>query len=480
MVSSFVIYDLMFLAIFSVALGIFFYKRKANFKIEGIAYLYRTKLGIKFIEWTSKKFPKTLRRMQYIVIASGYVLMSAMIYLLVKFSLLYLSSPIAAKALKVPVIIPLVPYLPELFNLDFLPPFYFTYWIIILAIIAIPHEFAHGIFARLKKIKIHSTGFGFLRFFKLPTPFLLAFVEQDEKDMEKASKRDQLAVLAAGTFANVIFTVIFGIIFWLFFISAFTPAGVIFTSYAEDAIPLSAIEKVNGIAVASPSEIPSILNLDEKAVNIEIQNFSFYASPLSVKNAVEGGLQNLVVTLDSPAYRAELSGAITEIDGEKITNYGKLREIIYNRSPGESITITTLQSENQEKVQTVELGNFRGRAFLGIGVRELPLNGVLGWLYQGIANIKDPYVYYESSLGDLGWFIYHMLWWTVLIGISVALFNMLPFGLLDGGRFFYLTVWGITRNKKAGEVAFKVSNYIGLLLLVALMLKWIFIVPSFF
>ena len=70
----------------------------------------------------------------------------------------------------------------------------------ILAIVAIIHEFAHGIFMRKYKIHIKSTGFGFFPFF-LPV-FLAAFVEQDEKSMNKASIFQQKAVLAAGTFAK--------------------------------------------------------------------------------------------------------------------------------------------------------------------------------------------------------------------------------------------------------------------------------------
>ena len=194
MAPGFVFYDIVFLILSTLGVILFLYKRRNNLQRQGLLYLYRTKVGIKFIEWAASKFRRTLNVMQYVVVVCGYVLMISMIYMLIKFSYFYLTSPIAAEALKVPVIVPLVPYLPEIFNLDFLPPFYFTYWIIIIAIIAIPHEFAHGIFARLHKIKIHSTGFGFLG------PFLAAFVEPDDKEMEKKSKFAQLAVLASGTF----------------------------------------------------------------------------------------------------------------------------------------------------------------------------------------------------------------------------------------------------------------------------------------
>src|SRR3989344_4963093 len=204
--ASFIAYDLVFLVLFTLAVVIFLYKKRRNLQRQGLLYLYRTRVGIKFIDWTSLKFPRLLKGMQYVVVFFGYVLMIGMVYLLINFSYTYITSPVAAEALKVPVIVPLIPYLPEIFNLDFLPPFYFTYWIVILAIAAIPHEFAHGIFARAHKIKILSTGFGFLG------PFLAAFVEPDENTMNKRDKFPQMAILASGTFANIVFTVIFALI----------------------------------------------------------------------------------------------------------------------------------------------------------------------------------------------------------------------------------------------------------------------------
>ncbi len=469
MVSTFVIYDVALLVLFTLVTIVFLYKRRHNLQRQGLLYLYRTRVGIKFIEWTSTKFPKTLYYLQFIVVASGYLLMVVMTYFLIKFSYVYLTSPIIAQALKVPVIVPLVPYLPEIFNLDFLPPFYFTYWIIIIAIIAVPHEFAHGIFARLNKIRIHSTGFGFLG------PFLAAFVEQDEKDMEKAKKFPQLSVLAAGTFANIIFTIIFGLIFWLFFVSAFSPAGVIFSSYAEEPIGLNEINMIDGKIVDSIEQIPELVDKNKSFVPIEANGGSYFSEPGQLIRSVEGNLGGIFAIIDSPAFREGLSGVILEVDGVKITSFDKLKELFGAKSPGDIVMIKTMQKNEEIKEYAIELAERDGRAFLGIGIAPPQTKGLLGWVYEFIAEIKDPFVYYESSLGDFGYFIYHLLWWTVLICLSVALVNMLPLGIFDGGRFFYLTVLGITGSKKIGEVAFKVSTYLFLLLLAALMIKWLFI-----
>ena len=469
MVSRLVVYDLIFLVAFTLVVTIFLYKRRKNLERQGLLYLYKTRVGIRFIEWTSIKFPKTLRALQYVVITSGYALMISMTYLLIRFSYFYITSPIAAKALKIPVIVPLVPYLPEIFHLDFLPPFYFTYWIIIIAIIAIPHEFAHGIFAALNKIKIHSTGFGFLG------PFLAAFVEPDEKEMEKRGKFAQLSVLGAGTFANIVFTVIFGLIFWLFFVTAFSPAGVIFNSYAANYVPVSAIDSINGNAVSSLEEFSSFLDINESFISVDVDGKTFFVSPSQLSAAIKNKDSNVVGVFDSPAFREKLSGVISKVDGEKIVSFDQLKKILDGKSPGDKIMIETLQENDQIKNYDIELDERDGKAFLGIAISPPQTRGLLGSVYAFITKIKDPLIYYQSSLGDFGIFIYNLLWWIVLINISVALVNMLPLGIFDGGRFFYLTVWGLTKSKKIGEKAFKLSTWIMLAIVALLMIKWLFI-----
>ena len=472
--AGFIVYDLVFLVLFTLAVVVFLYKRRKNLQRQGLLYLYRTKVGIKFIDWTSKKFPNTLRAMQYVVLVSGYLLMIGMIYLLIQFSYLYITSPVAAKALKVPVIIPLVPYLPAIFNLDFLPPLYFTYWILIIIIIAVPHEFAHGIFARLKGIKVHSTGFGFLG------PFLAAFVEPDEKQMEKAGKFTQLSVLAAGTFANVVFSVIFCLLFWLFFVLAFHPAGVIFNSYASTIVPLSSIVAIDSVPINNVGQIIGVLNKSESFTRISVINGSseeqFYVATPNLVAVIDNNLDNVPVIMDSPAFNARLAGPISEIDGVKITSFDQLRGILSSHEPGDTISITTIDSDSKEsKTQDITLRGVNGKAFLGIGIASSQPRGVMGYISGFITGIKDPFVYYQSSLGDFGLFIYYFFWWAVLVSISVALVNMLPLGIFDGGRFFLITVWAITGSKKAGERAYKISTYLLLALVAALMLKWVLI-----
>jgi len=379
------------------------------------------------------------------------------LWFIIKATYLYLTSPYLAKALKVPIITPLIPYITDIFNISFLPPFYFTYWIIIIAIIAIPHEFAHGIFARLNKIKIISTGFGFLG------PFLAAFVEQDEKQMKKAKKFSQLSVLASGTFANVLVTVLFGLILLLFFVAAFSPAGVNFNTYTFDAINASAITAI-GTSYFDNSTL----------LEIQANNKIYFADEQMLNESSDNS--SIIVYDDSPALRAKLSGTISEIDNKEIRAYSDLNSTLNSYKPGDNITITTIDTDSKNKTTyNITLAEKDGKAFLGIGFLYYKRTGFFSVFYNLFEKVKDPFIYYKSSLGDFGIFIFNLLWWAVLISLSVALVNMLPLGLFDGGRFFFLTIWAMTGKRKLAENAFKISTWFLLFLVFAMLIKWFMI-----
>jgi len=474
---NFVFYDVIFLVLFALFLIIFLYKRRQHLKRQGLLYLYRTSIGLKIINYTAIKFRKLLKPLQYVVIATGYALMAGMIYLLAKFTYIYLSSPLAAQTLKVPVLTPLIPYLPSLFKIDFLPPLFFTYWIIIIAIIAIPHEFAHGIFARLHNIKVHSTGFGFLG------PFLAAFVEPDEKKMEKSGKIPQLAILAAGTFANVLTTIVFGLILWLFFALAFVPAGVnLVNVYPISTVNVSELSESNGMPLA-------LYNLDNSLLTeVKYKNEIRYIDTEMLKLTLTKNSNQTLIYDNSPAFVSRIAGepslmnfdvtvAITEINGVKMDSVQKLNSTLRSFKPNQTINITIIFN-NTEKTTSVTLGDKNGSASLGIMVMPdtMAKKSILSVIYSFISKIKSPSIYYVSLIGDLGMFIFNLLWWIVIVCVGVALTNMIPVGIFDGGRFFFLTIWGITGSKKVGEIAFKLSTWILLLVVAALMIQWFVVI----
>jgi len=144
---GFLAYDITFLILFTVWVIWFLYTRKHNLKREGIIYLYRTKLGIKLIDYVGEKYKKTLNVLQYFAITTGFILMFGILWMLIFTVYTYIRFPQITQIIKAPPIIPLIPYFPSLFGLSsFFPPLYFTYWIIAILVVALVHEFAHGFF----------------------------------------------------------------------------------------------------------------------------------------------------------------------------------------------------------------------------------------------------------------------------------------------------------------------------------------------
>jgi len=451
--------------------GIFlFYERKKLVR-EGPLFLYKTKIGLKIIDSIAKKYPKFLRIASYVIVISGYLLMIAMIALVVLMISSFLD-PEFVQRVKIPPLMPLIPYLPELFKVDWLPPFYFTYWIVILGVLAITHEFAHGIFLRRYGIKIKSTGFGFFPF--LFPVFLAAFVEQDEKSMNKSKSFHQMAVLSAGTFANLITAGLFFIITAIFFTLSFAPAGIQFNSYSYSIINTNTIESINGINTNNLNYQGIIDLINETGFNeIKTSNGNYIATKdFIIKQKTTSG--KIVLYNDSPAIRAGIEGAIIKIDNQKITNWDELGNILSEKSPGDKITITSLIDEKEINYEIIlgENPEKTGKSWLGIGYSETKREGIAGKIISSLSSFKKEHIYYESKF-EAGSFIYNLLWWLVLISFSVALVNMLPMGIFDGGRFFYLTIFGITKSEKAAKNWFKWITYFFLFLLAVLMFFWI-------
>lgn len=481
------IYDITFLVVFTLAVVIFLYKRRSNLKREGPMYLYKTKVGIKLIDYIGTKYKKTLTVLSYFSVICGYILMLGMIYFLYMLLKIYLFQPAYVRQVPVFPLMPLVPYVPELFKISFLPPFYFTYWIIAIAVIAVFHEFSHGIFAKRYGVKIKTTGFGFLG------PFLAAFVEPDDKEMEKKPKFQQIAILSAGTFANIILAVLFLLILIGFFALTYVPAGIMLISPINENIVINNITMIDGLKIQNQNG-DAILDLiienkikDDVIIKCENNSYNFtsvtvdnikYLVPLkNLKSQLENNLSEAKLIFDFPAVRecltkismngttVQIEGVvIQEIDGKKIQNKADIENALKEYKPGDKIKIIF---KNTDGVFTkdVVLGEnpfIKGKSTLGLAFPQLTEPKTFLAKIFGFYNyIKDPIINYEPKWNpEFILFIYNLIWWLVLINFSVALINMWPVAIFDGGRTFMLTVWAITKSEKVAKIAFKVVTYL--------------------
>jgi len=183
--------------IFLVFLSLFLYKNRGKLQTHGkfpffYFCMWKTKFGIRFMEHFSAKFRKPLVILGYIGIFVGFFGMIFLAFSLVQNLIDLFAKPEAPAG--VGLVLPI-----EAKGVIFVP---FFYWIISIFILALVHEFAHGVVSRAHNIKIKSSGFAFLG---LIIPIIpAAFVEPDEKILRKRPHKQQLSVFAAGPFANVI------------------------------------------------------------------------------------------------------------------------------------------------------------------------------------------------------------------------------------------------------------------------------------
>lgn len=185
---------------FIVLLALFVYLERKKFVLQKVLFpvvyilLYRTSVGLKAMDRVAKKFPRLLAKAGTVAWILGYAGMIFIAYkLLENLYLLYF----AKKA--VPGVGILQPFAQNLPGTVYVPFFYFLLSLIVVIMI---HEFSHGVMARVHNLKVKSSGVGVIG---LLAPILpVAFVEPDEKEMAKRPYQQQLSILAAGPFSNIV------------------------------------------------------------------------------------------------------------------------------------------------------------------------------------------------------------------------------------------------------------------------------------
>jgi membrane-associated protease RseP (regulator of RpoE activity) len=398
-------------------------------------YLYRTKLGIKFIEKFSKKYEKGLRAIIPLVLFVGYALMITMFYLLYQTVKIYVTRPDITNVISAPPIMPLIPYFPQIFHVESLmPPFYFTYFLLALMIVAAVHEFSHGIYMKLFKIKIKSTGFAFLG------PILGAFVEEDKKGFGKKKNKDQMTVLAAGVFANFLFGLIFFGLLVLFFSLSYVPSGYNFNVY-----------------IASNSSQNLLDDLNSSAYNLSTAE-----------------LANLSVFYDEQSLQLNNLGVVKEINGGEIKKYSDMRESLTGLNSGKIIDVKIeINGKLKDYNMTVSQHPYNSsQVSLGFGNLQAPQETVKQKILGFFVAYKDPTTNYQQKFESADFF-YNLFWWIMVINFLVALFNMLPIGILDGGKFFHLTIVSLTGSEKVANKFFKIIGWIIFIMFLLMMFYWL-------
>ncbi|MBU0470652.1 MAG: site-2 protease family protein [Nanoarchaeota archaeon] len=218
-----------FIILFYLFVASFLFLKRKKLEVQAkVIFLYRMKWGLKWMDKYAQKFREWIILLGYIGVGAGYVGLVFISYILIKNLYTLIMQPQAVSG--VSLVLPGV----NVPGLGVLP---FWYWLLAIFIIALVHEFSHGIVARAHKIEVKNTGIAFFG------PILGAFVEPNEKKLRKESDIKQYSVLAAGAFSNILL----GIVALLLLTLAFAPlqesmvisTGFTFDNYVDPSLPFA-------------------------------------------------------------------------------------------------------------------------------------------------------------------------------------------------------------------------------------------------
>lgn len=264
--------------VFAVILGIFLLVKRKRLTLQRALFpiiyvvMYKSKWGVDWMEKVAKKYPRLVRIFGDVGIVLGFLGMA-----LITFELIWSSVKVFIGG-AAPGIAPVLPVQAD--GIFFVP---FSYWIISIFLLAIAHEFSHGMLSFVHRVPVKSSGFAFLCLVLPVVP--AAFVEPDEEVLNRKSKRARLAVFAAGPMANMVF--------------ALLALGLFFA--------------------ASP-----VLNSAYSPVGVEV---------VTVQDGSRAALAGLPV-----------GEIITHIDGERVLNVKEMSSKLENRDAGEVVSLKTQNS----------------------------------------------------------------------------------------------------------------------------------------
>jgi len=376
--------------IFFVAIALILFLDREKIKLEKILFpffylvLYRTKLGLKLMDQKARKYNELLKLLGYCFIGIAFIGMIFMTITIFANIIGLIFNPATTQS-GVALVLPFT----NIPGIGYLP---FIEWLLAIFILAIVHEFSHGVMARAHDVPVKSSGFAF---FSIIIPIIpAAFVEPDEKVLKKKSDIVQYSVFAAGPASNLILALL------IFLFSSFVMAPI-------------------------------------EARITEPVGFSFELTN-STLPAAQAGLEKGMI--------------ITSFDNETITDGNSFSEYMYYCSkPNESVYLGT-----ENKTYEIQSADVEGRNIIGVSN------------IQNEVRIKEKFRFWEGTF----FWIKSFLKWLGLFNLFIGLANLLPLGIVDGGRILQVALNKITTKKKAMKIFLIVTWLLLFSLLFALIVQY--------
>ncbi|TAK37153.1 MAG: RIP metalloprotease [Chloroflexota bacterium] len=327
------------------------------------------------------------------------------------------------------------------------------YFILIIASMMVVHELGHFVTAKRAGVKVFEFGIGFPpRLFAIKrgeTEYSLnllpigAFVKMageedpsEERSLAAKPMRTRFVVLAAGSAMNALLAVV------LFSSAYMVPRDTLMGQVIiESVIPNSPadqaglqsgdiVRQVNDRPVYNTGDLSSFIHLNMGAQTTIIARRG--RSELTVK---------VVPRYNYPADQGPTG-------------------IVIGMSPN-----TTLVRQSKPVWEAIPLGFRNAMDTITITKNELVSSFVRGIAPQVAGPIGIYQMTYEVQKTDL----LYLLDFAALLNISVAVFNMLPFPMLDGGRLVFVLIEWVRRGKRIPPEKEGLVHLVGLAVLLSLM-----------
>lgn len=337
-------------------------------------------------------------------------------------------------------------------------------FLLVLSILVFVHELGHFLFAKLFKVRVDEFALGFppkiFSFKKGETTYALnalplggyvkihgenpedADDKKDKRNFQNISWWKQIIILSAGVVFNILFA------WFLMSLSLFIGTSKIALDGVQDKY-VEGERKViiHQVLKDSPADIAGIIAGDQ----VLFVNGSSTTDIKQVQNSIKNAPTSFSIIISK-------NNATSSIEVEKMVN----NTIGVGLAETATVRMGILPSFYYGAQATYGLtnqiftgvANFFGKLFVGKGSWE-EVSGPVG-----IAKVVGS----SSQEGFVS-----LLFVTILISISLAAMNILPFPALDGGRIVIAVIEGATRKKLPIKFV-NALNSIGFILLLLLML----------
>lgn len=338
-----------------------------------------------------------------------------------------------------------------------------VYFILILLLLVIVHEFGHFQMAKWFKMQVDEFAFGFppkafsfihrktkFSFNILPIGGYVRIKGEDGEDTSSGSfgSKSYLArilVLIAGILMNVL------IAYFLFFGAVSLGLPRLTESGGTEAKVL-----VFSVLEGSPAQQAGLLPGDIlDSVSYERHELKIDSTSVVTSAASTGQTLKIEITrrVDGTDKNLELTVKPEKVDG--INQIGvSIETVEFGKLPFLKAVVNAGQNTYAYTIETVKgFAQLFGKLFSGISVGN-QVSGPVGIVKQ---------------VGEISKFgLANILFFAGILSINLAVLNLVPFPGLDGGRILFVLVEAISR-KKVPQKVFGILNLIGIIILLGLM-----------